>query len=349
MMRSNLAVGALFACLLSAVPASAAPAPLGRVEKKAWVRGLPADTNGLYVVDGKALACSPLVRESLGGKLPPILGRYFQAPGSLKRLGLAPTKDVRAMAVVTAPGEWRDGAGRPTAEGSPLFLLQTTKSSSALKAGVDAAVKNAGAGVKAVVGARGAYVLKQPGRPAFLAVLPGGVLAVSLRLKSVESALARAGAAARPLQHAEVAEFVRGLKPGAVARGLFLPGAVLGTAPDFSPRPGAGRVRLNVLGGQNCQGLRFEVKASYGLRVVVELVCKNAAVAARSRAEAYEKLERAKEELQRQAGRDARARATLEGLCRVAMRDAGKVLRIEAELGPEVVKAMEALPPGLGG
>jgi hypothetical protein len=339
---------AFLACLALAVPALAAPVP---IEPKggddAWVKALPADTDGLFVVDIKAFMASPLVKKGLMGKLPPILGDYFVVPVSLKSLGLDPTKDLKYMILAQAHSMWNGPDGKPVANGDGiLFIFQTAKSSAALQTGIDNAVKD-GKGVKAVAGAKGkVFEAKAPGKPAFLAVLPGGALAIAPNQRQVEAALAQVRV--RPaLKNAEVSKFVKGLKPGAVVRGLMLPTCVVGSSSSsiggVNPMT---TVKLMTLADSGMQGVRAEIKVKDALTGFVDIEWKDAAEAAKKGKEARKGLEQIKPILEMQAAAMPELKAVVEVLKKLTIKEVGKVMRIEGEVGPDAVKALEKIPLG---
>jgi hypothetical protein len=323
----------LFA-LLAAVPALAAD-PVEPEDPVAWRRMLPEDVDAVIVIDYKALVSSPLVKKVLKGKLSKVF-----SPAELKPMKIDPLKDIRRVVIVSGRGFWEAGS-EDLGFGGPVLVVETGKSSAALRTALDAAAREEGP-FKATDEDKERVYQPKAGPHSYFAVLPGGALAVAQSRAAALAALARAkaGTWTRKFKHREVAKFARGIKESQVISGLVLGDAVV-SASSFRAGGEKPKVTLHTLAESGFTSARIAATLKDTIKGKVELGCKDKDAAEKKLKELNGGLELARMMTEKQADKEPKAKDILRMLKSIKGTVSGKTLAVEGEAGTELFDAVE--------
>ena len=237
-----------------------------------------------------------------------------------------------------------DKDGKPGLNGGLLVLVRTSKTEAALRDKL-AEVAKAGEGFKATDGGK-TYEYSGMGPRVKLAVLPGGVLALAQTARPLEMALARAKAGKKPvLKHAEIAKFVKGLKRGPLLSMRMVGDAVVevsyrgGLAPG--PLPEA---TLITFVDKGFEGVTVSATVKETIKGKCEMLCKDADTAAKKAKEFDGMRALVLPQLEEQAKLMPVLAPVFQAIKDAKIGSAGKSLVIEAEIGPDVLKALALAP-----
>ncbi|MBY0232024.1 MAG: hypothetical protein K2W96_22295 [Gemmataceae bacterium] len=326
----------------------AAPAPVEPGEDDAWLRAMPDDTDVVAVFDVKRFMDSDLVKKGLGGKLPPLLDDKFLVPIPLKPLGVDPSKDLKQMAVVMGRSLWLDKDGKPASGGGLFVLMRTGKSEASIRGKLAELAKAGTEGFKELPGGK-VYEYSGKGPRGAVAVLPGGVLALGENARPLEMALERVKTGKKPaFKHAEMAKFLKSLKPGPLLSMRMLGDAVVSAHSTGRKGPAGGPVqfetKLVTLSESGFEAVTVSATVKETIKGKCELLCKDADLAAKKAKEFDGLRALVLPMLQEQAKGMPALAPVLKAFENAKIGSKDKAVVIEAEIGPDVVKALELAP-----
>jgi hypothetical protein len=342
------------AALLFLLPLNAAdPAPVEPGEdENAWQRLMAEDNDALVIINVQQILKSPMFLKGLKGKLPSVMSDQFIVPVRLKPLGVDPAKDLRKVTVMMARSDWDDKGGMADLDGGGVLLFHTSKSEAALRATLDKLAKD-GKGVKVAEEEKQKFfeVNDDMGPRTFVAVLPGGTLALSPSKTGLARALARSKGPRKALKHAAMARFVAGLKPGLTIQGLLLPEAVIGASGSVTDN-GMGMVKreskLHTLGESGFGTCRFEATVKDTLKAKATFDLKDEATAEKKAKEVTGAVAAAQLFLGGQVMMEPKLKGVLKVLESVKVKADGKAVKVEGEVEAEAAAAIDIFDRGGG-